>query len=217
MKKRQAKQENSEIILGTLDMMEIDPNLQCRNAFTFLPEEESVIPVGIHRLYDDVVTPKYETQSSACFDVRAYLGNNIVCVDAYNRMLMHLVRSVGPLPERDYQRGVNIEPGECIFIPTGLIFDIPEGFKLSFYPRSGVSGKKHLKLANCIGIVDEDYVNPSMILIYNNSEMRQSIAHGDRLAQAELVPVYRASFIELKNAPPQKTDRSGGMGHTGTA
>lgn len=143
-------------------------------------------------------------------------GPDIVCVDAYNRILMHLVRSVGPLPERDYVKGINIEPGECIFIPTGLIFDIPSGFKLNLSPRSGISGKKHLRLANCVGIIDEDYVKPTMVLLYNDSESRQSVAHGDRIAQAEIVPVYRASFFDLDSPPDAKSDRSGGMGHTGT-
>lgn len=99
-------------------------------------------------------------------------------------------------------------------MPTGLVFDIPEGFKISFYPRSGSSGKKHLKLSNCVGIVDEDFTKPSMLLIFNDSEQRQIICHGDRLAQAEIVPVYRAIF-EISETPiVQKTDREDGFGST---
>ncbi len=55
-----------------------------------------------------------------------------------------------------------------------------------------------------------------MLLIFNDSEVRQSICHGDRLAQAKIVPVWRAAFTEISVAPQQKTDRNGGLGHTGT-
>lgn len=215
--KRRSKEVKPEIDLGVINMTPVECT-PLPNALKFTEEsiQDDGIPVGIHRLYPDVEIPAYATQLSACFDLRAYLGNDIVCVDTYNRILMHTVRAVGPLPERDYQRGINIEPGECVFIPTGLIFDIPEGFKITLSPRSGISGKKHLRLANCIGIIDEDYIKPTMVLIFNDSEQRQGIAHGDRIAQAEVVPVYRASFFEIDSPPELKSNRLDGLGHTGT-
>lgn len=170
---------------------------------------------GYHKLYEDVEIPKYYTSKSACFDLPVYLGKNTVYVDAYNRMLMHLIKTVAPMAERDGLRGFNIEPGESVVAPTGLIFDIPEGYKIAAYPRSGASSKKHLKLSNCIGIIDEDYTQQTMILIYNSSEKRQVICHGDRLAQAEIVPVYRVIFELRETEIAQKTERSGGLGHTG--
>ena len=171
---------------------------------------------GIHKLYDDVETPRYYTQKSACFDLPIYLGKEIVCVDTYNRMLMHLIKTIAPMMERDGERGFSIEPGESAFVPTGIVFDIPEGFKISFYPRSGSSGKKHLKLSNCVGVIDEDFTKQSMLLIFNDSEQRQIICHGDRLAQAEITPVYRAIFEICDSPITQKTDREGGFGSTGT-
>lgn len=170
---------------------------------------------GIHKLQPDVATPKYATRRSACFDLSVYMGAGVVYVDTYNRLLLHSIKAVSNLPERDGARGINLEPGECGFFPTGLIFDIPDGFEIDIYPRSGNSGKKHIKLANCVGITDEDYVQQTMLLVFNDSEMRQSICHGDRLAQAKIVPVWRASFVEMDAAPKQKTDRTGGFGHTG--
>lgn len=171
---------------------------------------------GIYKISSDVPTPRYATERSACFDLPIYMGSNVVYIDTYNRLLLHGVKSISSLPERDGARGINLEPGECGFFPTGLIFDIPEGYEIEIYPRSGTSGKKHLKLANCVANVDEDFVQQTMLLIFNDSEMRQSICHGDRLAQAKLVPVWRASFVELNSAPQQKTTRNGGFGHTGT-
>lgn len=170
---------------------------------------------GIFKIHPDVPTPKYATQRSACFDISIYMGSNILYIDTYNRLLLHSVKSISNLPERDGARGINLEPGECGFFPTGLIFDIPEGFEIDVFPRSGTSGKKHLKLANCVAVIDEDYIHQTMLLIYNDSEMRQSICHGDRLAQAKIVPVWKAHFVDLNSAPEQKTNRVGGLGHTG--
>lgn len=173
----------------------------------------NVAIVGIHKLYDNVETPKYQTEKSACFDIPAYFGDDIVVVDSYNRLLLHVVKSVFQVPERD-ERGVSIEPGESAFIPTGLIIDIPSEFKLLLYPRSGTAGKKHLKLSNSVGVIDEDYTKQLMILVFNDSQQRQTICHGDRIAQAEIVPVYRALFEPREKPIQQKTDRNGGMGST---
>lgn len=100
-------------------------------------------------------------------------------------------------------------------MPTGLVLDVPEGYQVLLFSRSGSSGKKHLRLSNGVGVIDEDYTNQVMLLITNCSEKRQVICHGDRLAQAQIVPVYRAIFDYKKSVVSQKTDRVGGLGHTG--
>lgn len=170
---------------------------------------------GVHKLYNDVEDLKYYTEKSACFDVPVYLGKDVVYVDVYNRMLMHLIKTVSPMKEKDSLRGFSIEPGESAFVPTGLVLDIPDGFKINVVSRSGTSSKKHLKLSNALGIIDEDFTHQLMLLIFNNSEQRQVVCHGDRLAQAEIVPVYRAIFEYQDQPVSQKTDRNGGLGHTG--
>lgn len=217
--------DNNFIDLGVLNMSHIqsiesthpkseDIKIEILDPKTWTHRNKVI--VGIHKLYDDVETPKYHTQKSACFDIPVYLGKEIVCVDIYNRMLMHLIKTISPMKERDGERGFSIEPGESAFVPTGLIFDIPENFKMSLYPRSGTAGKKHLKLSNCVGVIDEDFTHPTMLIIFNDSEKRQIICHGDRLAQAEIVPVYKAIFEIIDEPIPQKTDREGGFGSTGT-
>jgi dUTPase len=164
-------------------------------------DNDSGIPVGVYRLYDDATIPGYSSGSSSCFDLRAYLGSDVVCVDTYNRMLMHNVRTVGLIPERDNRRGVRIEPGECVYIPTGLAFDIAEGYVMSIYPRKAMSGKKHLRLANCTDIIEVADKRPVVVLVYNDSQERQSIVHDERIAVSEIRPAYRASFFEMKTQP----------------
>jgi len=175
------------------------------------------VSVGVYKIYDSVEMPKYYTEKSACFDLSVYLGPEIVHVNVYNRMLMHVVKTVIRMADKNWIRGICLEPGECAFIPTGLIFNIPEQYKIAVYPRSGVSAKRHIKLANCVAVIDEDFTQQTMLPIFNDSEERQSIYHGDRLAQAEIVPVHRAVFEELSSPIHQKTDRTGGFGHTGVS
>jgi dUTP pyrophosphatase len=189
-----------------------------RKALKVLPtdieDSSNSVILGIHKLYSAVNTPVYATAKSACFDVFIYLGNEIQKVDCYNRLLMKSSKRVVLVPEIG-KRGVHIEPGECLYIPTGIIFDIPLGYKLNFYPRSGKATQKHLKLGNCVGIIDEDYVEQTFITVFNDSMKRQVVAHDDKLAQCEIVPVFRTDFKILVSPPSRKTNRVGGFGHTG--
>ena len=41
---------------------------------------------------------------------------------------------------------------------TGLVMDIPEGYHLKIYSRSGHGFKHGLRLANSTGIIDSDYL-----------------------------------------------------------
>jgi dUTPase len=159
------------------------------------------IPLGVYRVFEDGMLPSYSSDGGACFTLRAYLGSGVMCVDTHNRLLMHNVRSISPILERDSERGVRIEPGECVYIPTGLVFDIPEGYVLSIYPRKAMSGKKHLRLANCTDIIEATDKRPVVVLIYNDSQERQSIIHNEQIAVAEIRTAYRASFFEMRTQP----------------
>ena len=52
---------------------------------------------------------------------------------------------------------VVILPGSSAVVGTGLAFDIPEGFMLEAVGRSGLGFKFGIRLANCVGVIDEDY------------------------------------------------------------
>lgn len=100
-------------------------------------------------------------------------------------------------------------------MPTGLIFDIPEGYSIRLHPRSGNALKIGLVLANAEGIVDEDYVEPTYVLMTNMSTVSLRIDHGMRIAQGEVVYDQRFEIVETETKPNQKSDRDGGFGSTG--
>jgi len=110
---------------------------------------------------------------------------------------------------------IAIAPGERMMVPTGLIFDIPEGYSVRIHPRSGISYKNGVVLANCEGVIDSDYVEEIYVLLHNTATVNFVITPGDRIAQAELVKMESYTIEETTERPAQKTDRAGGMGSTG--
>ena len=156
--------------------------------------------------------PQYATEGSACFDVKACIKQHqrLAAWNAWNKQIQMVVKGVGG--KRD---AFQLPPDTRVLIPTGLIFDVPEGNVLKMYIRSGVALKKGLSLANGVGIIDSDYVEETFIMLFNGSDSLVTIENGERLAQCMLEPVQQLNLVETTIKPEHKTDRDGGFGSTG--
>jgi len=109
---------------------------------------------------------------------------------------------------------VSIQPGESVFIPTGLAMEIPNGYAGLIYARSGLACKRGLAPANKVGVVDSDYRGEFMIVLHNHGSVPQTIDHGERIAQLVITPVFTPGFTEVEDLTD--TERSGGgFGSTG--
>jgi dUTP pyrophosphatase len=104
--------------------------------------------------------------------------------------------------------------GEVHLIGTGLAFDIPSGYELQIRPRSGLSAKTFLRVANSPGTIDEDYSGEVKIIMHNTGTIPSVIKAGDRIAQAVLCPVIRADIVEVTTIK-NTTRGSSGFGSTG--
>lgn len=62
---------------------------------------------------------------------------------------------------------VIIAPGETALVPTGLAFEIPDGYELQIRPRSGVTYKTKLRVANTPGTVDSSFRGEVKVIIDN--------------------------------------------------
>lgn len=162
----------------------------------------------IYKTHPDVVLPKFGTGQAACFDISFQAFGEEITYTGFNKTNAPITRST---PDKK----IVIMPGDRIMVPTGLIFDIPEGYSVRIHPRSGLSFKQGLILANLEAVIDSDYVQETFILLTNTTEIGQSIHVGDRIAQAELVQQIRYQIEETTDKPAQKTDRVGGIGSTG--
>lgn len=146
------------------------------------------INVSVCTMYPDVEIPKYQTSGSAGCDVKAYFVNS---------------------------KTITVRSRETVLIPTGLKFSVPDGYEMQIRPRSGLSLKTKLRIANSPGTLDCDYRGELMVILENTSNSEDiKIDHGDRIAQLIFAPVVQAQFnicAELDN-----TERgSGGFGSTG--
>ncbi len=142
--------------------------------------------VKIKKLNEEAILPKYATNKSAGADLCA-------CID----------------------KEVVIKPFSQVTINTGLAIEIPDGFVGLIFPRSGLSTKKGLALANKVGVIDSDYRGEWLIVLYNQSNQDQVISPKERVAQFVLMPYYKAEFI-LTDELSVTERNTGGFGSTGS-
>jgi len=89
-----------------------------------------------------------------------------------------------------------IELGESKILSTGLKFGIPHGHMLQIMNRSGNAAKKQLLVGACV--VDSGYDGEVFVNLHNIGNERQKIHNGMKIAQAVLIPVVHARFMETK-------------------
>tara|TARA_R100000278_G_scaffold116581_1_gene96019 strand:- start:106 stop:624 length:519 start_codon:yes stop_codon:yes gene_type:complete len=163
-----------------------------------------------YKLNPEVKDPYRATSGSACFDLYSFLPDESeVTVYRNDFEETEKVTRVVKL------KRVPINPKERILIPTGLILDIPKGYSVRLYPRSSLALKQGLTLANNVGIIDSDYVEPVFAMIFNMSGYVKYINHEERICQAELFKDQPHVLEEVLERPKRKTERDGGFGSTG--
>lgn len=110
---------------------------------------------------------------------------------------------------------VVIKKGERKLIPTGLFFEIPEGYEIQLRPRSGLALKNGITVLNTPGTIDSDYRGELMALLINLGEEDFTVNNGDRIAQLIVAPVTLGDFKVVDKL--SDTERgAGGYGSTGT-
>jgi dUTP pyrophosphatase len=166
-----------------------------------------------YKLNEQAKLPTFATEQSACFDLYA----NLVMDDSVqyfsSASTKQLPRKIGFNNGAPY---IRLQCLERMLIPVGLIADIPKGYSIRLHPRSGLSFKKGIHLANCEGVIDSDYVEPIFVMVTSMSDVPTNIFDGERICQGELVKSVEYKIDTLTEPPSQKTDRDGGFGSTGT-
>jgi len=184
-----------------------------------------VLTVNVYRLRDDLELPTYGTSLANCFDLSFQPTSDYV--KGYNKWNSPISNHINGNGE------VTINSGDRLLIPTGLIFKVEQlitiesfsdiltqpkplqNYSIRLHPRSGLSLKRGLVLANSEGIVDVDYQEEVFVLLNNISEMTQTIKKGDRIAQAEVVCNEAVKFVVVAKRPEKHSERGGGFGSTG--
>lgn len=111
-------------------------------------------------------------------------------------------------------RAITLQPGKRAVIPTGLHFDIPEGYEIQVRSRSGLALKNGIFVLNSPGTIDQDYKDEVCIILMNLGEDPFEIKPGDRIAQGVMMKVEKVEF-EVVPEISRENNREGGFGHTG--
>lgn len=112
---------------------------------------------------------------------------------------------------------VIIQPKEIVYVKTGVKAQFPDDIALLLLNRSSNPKKKHLILANGIGLVDADYYNNSdnegeiAFAFMNISNEPVTIEKGEKLGQGMFVKYHDIANLDTDNI----SDRNGGFGSTG--
>jgi dUTPase len=187
------------------------------------------VVIRLFRLSDEVPVPAYGTTMAACFDL-SFQPTGRYSIQGYNNQNE-------PIDAMVYSGVCDINPGDRLLVPTGLVAQIVDQAQVDYYAypthypapslenlasysirihaRSGMSLKNGLILANSEGVVDVDYQKEIFVMLTNISNRTQRIKTGDRIAQAEVVRNYIATFQLVKDQPKGYSERDGGFGSTG--
>ena len=115
-----------------------------------------------------------------------------------------------------YSDGLKSISGTTQVHETGLKFEIPNGYAMMIYSRSGMGFNDNTRLANCVGVVDSGYVGEVMVKLTRDDGCINTFQYkrGDRIAQAMLIPVPVVEFEEVDDM--EDTERGdGGFGSSG--
>ena len=174
--------------------------------------------LGYYPLHDSVKEPIWGTEQAACFDLYTHFEPGVVVrgYDSVNRERLYEVLTGGDIRDSgNTDRHILIPTQNRVLIPTGLIFDIPEGFSVRLHSRSSLSLKRGLMMVNGEGIIDSDYFDECYMMLFNSSNQTVRITHGERIAQAEMIENVEYEIKLITEIPSQKTSRVGGFGSTG--
>lgn len=107
-----------------------------------------------------------------------------------------------------------INPNETKVVKTGLKTAIPLGYEIQIRPRSGLSLKTGLRLANSIGTIDAAYRGEIGVIFTNTAKEPYTIKAGDKIAQMMIMPIPMIKWNEVQSL--DSTERGeGGFGSTG--
>ena len=109
---------------------------------------------------------------------------------------------------------VQLAPGERRLIPTGLIFEIPEGHEGQVRPRSGLALKYGISIVNSPGTIDADFRGEVGIVLINHGSEPFVVEPLSRIAQLVIARVEQVQIEEVATVSDTSLG-AGGYGSTG--
>jgi dUTP pyrophosphatase len=114
------------------------------------------------------------------------------------------------------QQEIRLGSNESCLIPSGIKCNVPEGFALVAFNKSGIAVKKSLHVGACV--IDCGYQGEVHINLTNVGEYAQVIKPGDKIVQFLLLQLGNpeVELVEESELYEEESNRgSGGFGSTG--
>jgi len=111
-----------------------------------------------------------------------------------------------------------LSPGQSACIPSGIKANVPEGYALVVFNKSGVALKRNLSVGACV--IDEDYQGEIHLHVYNFGNKVETVSSGEKLVQMILLPVFYdvLDVVDVQDLFSEETSRGeGGFGSTGVS
>lgn len=148
---------------------------------------KTMIKIKTKKLTESAVMPCQMSDGAAAFDL---------CVD----------EACAIYPQRSMTAAYKVS--------TGLSFEIPKGYYMLILLRSSTGANTKLRLANGVGLIDDDYRGEVKIILENIGNSIYYLQKGERLAQCLILKKEDIQFVEASNL--SKTKRGvKGIGSTG--
>lgn len=109
-----------------------------------------------------------------------------------------------------------IEPGETKVVKTGIAVAIPAGYEIQIRPRSGLSLKSKLRVANAPGTIDTEYRGEVGVIMTNTGDIPYVIDKGMKIAQMLIAPTPKIKWNEVATVEELGTTNRGADGFGST-
>ena len=198
------------------------PNLDYKS-LAELPKDYPLVPktdviLQFMKIDERAKIPKYAHDGDMCFDLSVIIddkdmkpfvmSDSVHAPESTENLIV--VQKMGDL---DY---VTLEPNMSLTFHTGLKCATPYGWGMNVFVRSSTGIKSKLRLCNGTGKIDtSQYRGEILIGLHNFGVKAKKIFDGDRVAQAEIIKVWRVHNTEVKEL--SSTERgTGGFGSSGS-
>lgn len=169
------------------------------------------------KLKEGAKIPEYATKGSSGVDVVAY--DILAIYKGFVKSEDNTIEAIREkfLSDKEGEGAMFIRPQERVLIDTGLSqAEIPENSEIQVRPRSGISLKKGLLVANAPGTLDEDYRGNIGVILFNPSNFIIKIERFERIAQLVLCPILRTEWTAVEEINFNTERGAKGFGSTGT-
>lgn len=96
-----------------------------------------------------------------------------------------------------FEHHYDVLPNTSVMVPSGLLIDVPKGWALVFFNKSGIASKT----GQLVGaqVVDAGYQGEVFLNVHNVSTKQATIIPGMKLVQGLLLPVPEFEVVEFKD------------------